>query len=207
MFIGLGLLIGFLAAIPLGPVNVFVISQTLKRDFFHGVLAGLTTAILDFIYCLVAMVGFFRIKFDLSPIFMSVMKAVAGLIILIISYKLIGESRTFSLPQNGDKMPAASHRPILGVVLLYVSNPSLYMFWFAVAGTVTGHNLVSHTGLTPVLFAAACGLGSLIWYTGLVRIVSRHQAKLHPMKFRKVLLYLALALTGFGIYTIASIFF
>ncbi len=207
MFMILGLAIGFLAAIPLGPVNVFVISQTLKRDFFHGVLAGLTTAFFDLAYCLIALVGFFKIKIDLSPVFMNVMKAIAGVIVLVISYRLVRESKTFTLPQNGDKVPAASHRPIFGAALLYVSNPSLYIFWFAVAGTMTGHNLVQKSGWTAVAFAAACGVGSLVWYFMLVRFVSRRQSRLHPMKFRKVLLYLGLALSGFGVFTIASIFF
>ena len=66
MFVLLGLIVGFFAAIPLGPVNIFVISQTIKRDFLHGFLAGLTTAILDFIYCLIALVGFFHISFSLN---------------------------------------------------------------------------------------------------------------------------------------------
>jgi threonine/homoserine/homoserine lactone efflux protein len=207
MFIVIGLAIGFVAAIPLGPVNVFVVSQTLKRDFFHGILAGITTAILDMVYCLIALMGFFQIKFRVSPILMSVMKVVAGLIILLISYRLVRDSKTFSLPQNGDKIPAASHRPILGVILLYVTNPSLYMFWFAVAGTMTGHNLVHNTGWTAIAFAATCGLGSLLWYVLLVRFVSQHQSRIHPEMFRKILLYLGLALGLLGIYTIVSIFF
>jgi threonine/homoserine/homoserine lactone efflux protein len=207
MFIALGIAIGFVAAIPLGPVNVFVVSQTLRRDFFHGVLAGITTAVLDLVYCLAALMGFFRIKISLSPSLTSVMKAVAGLVVLLISYRLVRDSKTFSLPQNGDKIPAASHRPILGVILLYVSNPSLYVFWFAVAGSMTGHNLVQNSGWTAIAFAAACGLGSLIWYFLLVRFVSRRQFKIRPQTFRQILLYLGLALSGFGIYTIASIFF
>jgi L-lysine exporter family protein LysE/ArgO len=207
MFIVLGIVIGFVAAIPLGPVNVFVVSQTLKRDFFHGVLAGITTAVLDLAYCLVALMGFFRIKIGLSPSVMSVMKAVAGLIILLISYRLVRDSKTFSLPQAGDKIPAASHRPILGVILLYVTNPSLYVFWFAVAGTMTGHDLVHSSGWTAIAFAAACGLGSLVWYILLVRFVARRQSRIHPQTFRKILFYLGLALCGFGVYTIATIFF
>lgn len=57
MFVLLGLMVGFLAAIPLGPVNIFVISQTIKHDFLHGFLAGLATALMDFVYCLIALGG------------------------------------------------------------------------------------------------------------------------------------------------------
>ena len=128
MFIVLGVAIGFVAAIPLGPVNVFVVSQTLKRDYFHGVLAGITTAVLDLVYCLVALMGFFLIKINLSPSVMSIMKAVAGGVVLIISFRLVRDSKTFAFPQDGDKVPSAPHRPILGVILLYVTNPTLYVF-------------------------------------------------------------------------------
>jgi L-lysine exporter family protein LysE/ArgO len=207
MFIVLGLIIGFVAAIPLGPVNVFVVSQTLKRDHFHGVLAGITTAVLDLVYCLVTLMGFFLIKISLSPSIVPIMKAVAGAVVLLISYRMVRDSKTFTLPQDGDKVPPAPHRPILGVILLYVTNPSLYIFWFAVAGTMTGHDLVHNTGWTPVAFAAACGLGSLVWYLLLVRFVSRRQSKIRPGTFRKILFYLGLALAGFGLYTIGSIFF
>jgi threonine/homoserine/homoserine lactone efflux protein len=207
MFIVIGLAIGFIAAIPLGPVNVFVVSQTLKRDFLHGFLAGVTTAALDMAYCLIALMGFFLIKIRLNPSVMSVMKIIAGLVVLLISYRLVRDSKTFSLPQNGDKIPSAPHRPIFGVILLYVTNPSLYVFWFAVAGTMTGHDLVQNSGWTAIAFAAACGLGSLIWYVLLVRFVSRRQSRIHPEMFRKILLYLGLALILLGIYTISSIFF
>jgi threonine/homoserine/homoserine lactone efflux protein len=207
MFVVIGFAIGFFAAIPLGPVNVFVVSQTLKRDFFHGLLAGITTAVLDMAYCVVALMGFFQIKFSLNPTLRSAMKVAAGLVVILISYRLVRESKTFSLPQDGEQIPAAAQRPILGVLFLYVTNPTLYVFWFAVAGTMTGHNLVHNTGWTAVAFAAACGLGSLIWYILLVRFVSRRQFTIRPKMFRKILLYLGLALTLFGIYTIASIFF
>lgn len=207
MFIALGLVIGFVAAIPLGPVNVFVVSQTLKRDFLHGFLAGITTAVLDTVYCLVALMGLLQIKVSLSPSVMSYMKAIAGLVVLVISYKLVRDSKKFTLPQNGDKIPSAAARPVLGVVLLYVTNPSLYIFWFAVAGTMTSHDLVHTSGWTAIVFAAACGLGSLLWYMLLVRFVARRQSRIHPEMFRKILYYLGLALAGFGIYTIASIFF
>lgn len=207
MFIVLGIAIGFVAAIPLGPVNVFVVSQTLKRDFFHGALAGITTAVLDLVYCLVALMGFFRIKIILSPSLMFMMKAIAGLVVLLISYRLIRDSKSFSLPQDGDKIPSASARPVLGVILLYVTNPSLYVFWFAVAGTMTGHNLVQNSGWTAIAFAAACGLGSLLWYVLLVRFVSRRQFKINPQTFRRILYYLGLALACFGLYTISTIFF
>ena len=211
MFILLGIFVGLLASVPLGPVNVFVVSQALKRDFFHGLLAGLTAAALDASFCFVAMAGFFKIKIALPPYSMSVLKVLAAVIILLLSRKLIRDSQTFEIPREKDKIPSAAPKPILGVLLLYVANPTLYMFWIAVAGTVTGHrlmgsNLVRYGTWTAVAFAVAVGAGSLFWYVLLVRFVSKRQAKIRPETFRKILFYLGLALVAFAIYTLGTVF-
>ena len=205
MFILLGIFVGLLAAVPVGPVNVFVISQALKRDFFHGFLAGLTAATLDTVFCIVALAGFFRIKLSLPPYSISVLKVLAAVIILLLSRKLIHDSKTFEIPQERNKIPSASPKPILGVLLLYVANPSLYMFWIAVAGTVTGHHLVRYGAWTAIAFAASVGAGSLLWYLSLVRFVSHRQHRIKPETFRKILFYLGLALAGFAIYTLGTV--
>ena len=206
MFIFLGIFVGLLAAVPLGPVNVFVVSQSLKRDFFHGLLAGLTAAVLDTAFCFVALAGFFQIKLNLPPYATSVLKVVAAVIILVLSAKLIHDSRTFTLPRAGDKLPSAAPRPILGVLFLYVSNPTLYMFWVAVAGTVTGHGLVQFGAWTAVAFSAAVGVGSMLWYLSLVRFVSRQQDRIKPKTFRRILFYMGLALAALAIYTLGTVF-
>jgi len=206
MFILLGIFVGLLAAVPVGPVNVFVISQALKRDFFHGFLAGLTAATLDTVFCIVALAGFFRIKLSLPPYSISVLKVLAAVIILLLSRKLIHDSKTFEIPQERNKIPSASPKPILGVLLLYVANPSLYMFWIAVAGTVTGHHLVRYGAWTAIAFAASVGAGSLLWYLSLVRFVSHRQHRIKPETFRKILFYLGLALAAFAIYTLGTVF-
>jgi L-lysine exporter family protein LysE/ArgO len=204
MFVLLGLLVGFIAAIPLGPVNIFVISQTIKRDFLHGFLAGMTTAILDFVYCLIALVGFFHFSFSLNVTkAIPFLKIVAGLILIGIAVRLVKQAKDFPADKSLPKAPRSA-RPVLGVALLYVSNPSLYFFWLAVAGAVTAHHLVGNTGWRPVLFALSCGLGGLSWYFILVRYVSIHHHQLDPRILKRVLLVLAVILLGFAAYTILS---
>jgi len=68
VYVLIGILIGFVAAIPLGPVNVYVISQAIKRDFLHGFMAGLTSAVLDFVYCLVAILGLTQVTALMKPL-------------------------------------------------------------------------------------------------------------------------------------------
>jgi threonine/homoserine/homoserine lactone efflux protein len=206
MFVLVGLIIGFVAAIPLGPVNVFVISQTLKRDYLHGLLGGLTTAFLDFLYCLVALAGFFQIRAALNAPVMIAMKSLGAVILLGLSYRLLLTAKRFTLPAPGERTQALSVRPVLGVLLLYISNPTIYAFWIAVAGTMTGHNLLGHNAWNTVFFSLACGVGSLLWYLILVRFVAKRQNRLRPETFRLILRLLAGVLAAFAFYTIATIF-
>jgi L-lysine exporter family protein LysE/ArgO len=204
MFVLLGLLVGFFAAVPLGPVNIFVISQTIKRDFLHGFLAGLTTAILDFIYCLIALVGFFHFSFGLNVTkAVPYLKIAAGLILIAIALRMVKQAQEPPADKSLQKAPRSA-RPVLGVILLYVTNPSLYFFWLAIAGAVTAHHLVGNTGWRPVLFALTCGLGGLSWYFILVRYVSVHHHQLDPRILKRILLVLAVVLFGFAAYTIVS---
>ncbi|MGZ5499002.1 MAG: LysE family transporter [Candidatus Aminicenantales bacterium] len=211
MFVLLGMFFGLLASVPLGPINFFVVSQALKRDFLHGLMAGMTAALLDATFCFVSLAGFFKVKLNLPPYSMSVLKAVAAVIIFLLARKLIQDSRTFDIPQDRDKVPSPSTKPILGVVLLYVTNPTLYMYWIFVAGTVTGHNLlgqniVRYGTWTAVGFAIIVGLSSLAWYLGLVRFICYHQRRIKQETFRKILFFLGLALGAVALYTLVRVF-
>ncbi|MGZ5479942.1 MAG: LysE family transporter [Candidatus Aminicenantales bacterium] len=211
MFVLLGIFFGLLASVPLGPINFFVVSQALKRDFLHGLMAGMTAALLDATFCFVSLAGFFKVKLNLPAYSMSVLKAVAAVIIFLLARKLIQDSRTFDIPQDRDKVPSPSTKPILGVVLLYVTNPTLYMYWIFVAGTVTGHNLlgqniVRYGTWTAVGFAIVVGLSSLAWYLGLVRFICYHQRRIKQETFRKILFFLGLALGAVALYTLVRVF-
>lgn len=127
MFVLLGLAVGFISAIPLGPVNVFVICQALKRDFFHGLLAGLTASVLDFSYCLITILGIFEISESMAH-FLPLMKVVAALLLGAISLRLIKQSKDILNFKPTEKLSGAPQRPIIGALLLYVSNPTIYAY-------------------------------------------------------------------------------
>ena len=211
MFALLGIFFGLMASVPLGPINLFVASQALKRDIRHGVMAGVTASILDGVFCFIALAGLFKIKLNLPPYAMSVFKAVAAVVILLLARKLIKDARTFELPEDRDHVPPASPKAILGVVLLYVSNPTLYVYWIFVAGVVTGHNLlgsnlVRYGTWTAVGFAVVVALTSFAWYFGLVHVIGYHQRRINQQTFRQILHYLGLALIAFAVYTLVRIF-
>jgi arginine exporter protein ArgO len=203
MFVLIGLMFGFLAAIPLGPVNVFVISQTLRRDFFHGFMAGLTASILDTVYCFAALVGISQVTFNLDN---HLLKIIAAGVLIVLGVRLYLQSRTYkdALPEK--KETSFSPRALLGVVLLYISNPALYAFWIIVAGTVTSHFRVSRAGTSPLLFALSVGIGGLAWYFILTYYVAKYHHQFKVKTFRIIFVVLAISLFALAGYTLLSIF-
>ncbi len=205
MYILLGILIGFVAAIPLGPVNVFVISQALKRDFLHGFMAGITAAVLDALYCLIAILGIAQITYGLAK-FLPAMKIFAALLLTFLGYRLYVQSKTYHETKPSNKIASFSPRPMLGVFLLYITNPALYVFWLGTAGFVTSHYFVAQTGKTPVFFSIACGIGGVIWYFILTHYVATHHHQFKPRTFQRIFLVLAVVLFVFAAYTLLTVF-
>ena len=203
----IGLIFGFVAAIPLGPVNFFVISQTIKRDFFHGFMGGLTAAVLDTIYCLIALLGVSQVTFNLDRYLgLPIMKVIAALVLIVLGLRMVQQSKTFKEAMPDKKSTSFSPHAILGVVLLYISNPALYAFWIVVAGTVTSHYWVSETTASSVLFALSVGIGGLAWYFILTYYVAKYHQQFKAKTFRVIFIILAFILFAIAAYTLITLF-
>jgi len=206
MFIALGLLIGFFAAVPLGPINVYIVSQTLKRDFFHGMMGGLTASLLDAFYCLVSLVGIASITSALYK-YSVVLKIGAAVLLTWIGFRLLVHAKEDEELQEGPKVVPKSPRPVITVVLLYVSNPTLYIFWLGVAGMVSAHGWLAQSRSREIIFSVVCGLGSMLWYFLLVRYVHKYHHLLKPRTFRKIFIALAVFLFILAAYSLTALVF
>jgi threonine/homoserine/homoserine lactone efflux protein len=206
MFIALGLIIGLLAAIPLGPINVYIVSQTLKRDFFHGMMGGLAASLLDVLYCFLALVGISSITTALVK-FNVIFKIGAAVILTIIGLRLIFHGQEPDEHPREKKIVAKSPKPVITVILLYVSNPTLYIFWLGVAGVASAHAWLGNARSSEILFSVACGLGSLLWYFLLVFYVHKYHHLLKPRTFRRIFVALGIFLFLLAAYSLLSLVF
>ena len=205
MVIFLGFLIGFLAAIPLGPLNIFAISQSIKHGFSRGFSVGLTASFLDIIYCFFAIIG---ISYATQPIdeLIPLMKFIGAVLLIVISVQLIKQSKNFERESPHKNHYKAHSGPVMIALLLYVSNPTIYTFWLAVAGIVTAHQGLTHAVRQPALFALACGCGSAVWYFILAKYTSKYQRMFKPKAFRMIVVGLSILLIGLAIYNLGTLF-
>ena len=204
MFIILGFFIGCIASIPIGPLNLFAITQVMKRDFLHGYLVGLTAAVLDTVYCYMALLGMSHLTGNvnfLSPY----LKGIAVIVLFGIGIRMLIQAKNFEKIRTRTSTKAV-HRPILTAFLLYTTNPALYAFWFAVAGTITAHHLIRYPVWQAPFFALSVGTGAAAWYFLLTKHVAKYHHQFKTSTFKKIFYVIALVLFCFAFYTLVTLY-
>jgi threonine/homoserine/homoserine lactone efflux protein len=201
----IGLLVGFAVCIPPGPVNVVIISQAMRRGFLHGFFAGLLAAVLDGAFCLLAVLGMANVALYLDQ-YQAILKILAALILASVARRLFRQAREYGLRTEPAPPEAASARPFVGIFFLYVTNPSLYAFWLATAGFVTGRGYIAAHGSAAYIFTGSVFAGCVLWYLILNHYVARYHRLFRPKTFHRIFLALAAVLAVFALLTAVSIF-
>ncbi len=170
MTIGLvlgGLLLGFMAAVPVGPVGLLVVQRTLRENRISGYAAGLGAAAADLTYSFVALLGLRLVQ--------AVLDRQDGWFGILGGLLLVGYGiRTFlERPRIGEVK--VRFTGLLGAFastfLLTVANPlNVALF----AGLFTSSGLMGlATGRGSAILLAFCvGLGALSWWMILTSVVS-----------------------------------
>ena len=162
-----GLAIGFSLAAPVGPIGILCIRRTLAHGSKRGIIIGLSAAVADIVYGIVAAFGVTLIS-DFIAQQQHWIRLVGGIFLFILGYHTF-----FSHPAT-DTVEAGKNghtRTFVSIFFLTLTNP---MTLFAFAAVFAGIGLDKTIGLHgyAYFFIAGIFLGSLSWFTlltGLVR--------------------------------------
>ncbi len=164
-----GLIIGIVISIPIGPINVTVISRGLKQGFSNAFAVGLGSSMMDFLYCAATMLGLSAIvhKIEVNLVFQ-----IIGFLLLIylglrdINTKIERFRYDNDIQQNG-KFKSAF---FVGV-FMYISNPMLVAFWITLSGIMQSAGGMVNGIAEEGLFALGVGLGTALWYYSLLKAI------------------------------------
>lgn len=165
-----GILIGLLASVPLGPVNILVIQRTITRSRKEGFFSGLGVALSDTLYASLAAfsVGFilqFIKEYDvLFRISVSVLLFLLGLLIFFSKPK---ENKT-SAPFGKSKYL----KRFASTFLLTVSNP-LIVFLHLALFTTFGVTLNVNNPTEAIVILSGFMLGAVTWWFSITGLISR----------------------------------
>ena len=205
-----GLLAGFLGAIPPGPINVTVIRKSSQGDVKGGLKVALGGALIDTLICGLIGLGFgWLLAVVMTKTAVKMVLALFlvgyGLKILLVDRKREEENGA-SGADGGPSLPEAHARkagfnlPFLVGILQGAANPALFVNWTLLTGFLVGHRLLS-TGPGPAAgFALGIGLGVFSWFLVLAKLVER--LRNHPAGewIRKSTTVAGVLLVAFGLF-------
>jgi threonine/homoserine/homoserine lactone efflux protein len=188
-----GVLFGFFAALPIGPVNLICIRRTLQFGSFHGFVSGLGAALGDTLFASITGFGFTALV-QLIVGYSNLLQLIGGLLLLFFGV------RTFYTPpppsfeerlamaengvsMNGNRPPS---RGMASTFVLAITNPVTLFGFTALFATLGGF-----AAGNPSFFAAAFVVlgvfaGSTLWWLTLTTVVGLLHARISDRTVRVI---------------------
>ena len=160
----MGALSGFVVSIPVGPINITIVNEGVRRGFWWSFWIGLGAVAMEMIYCAMAFAGFSGLF--ASEILHAAIQLVSFLLMLILGIKYV---LTQSLPAMTKTVERVEHRlhPHTAFMTGFVrvlANPVVLLFWITIAATFIAHEWMNNTWPSKTACVLGVGTGVLLWF-------------------------------------------
>lgn len=183
MALMVGLIVGFLMCIPVGPINVWVVNTLLKHNFRSAFSIALGGAVMDFTYFIIILSGLSL--FDFSAKTILILKIIGVLFLLIFGLRELF-SKNIVLETNPDeikKIPHASSFFLVGV-LIYTSNPTLIATMTGLAAVIKSWHLFAEGFFNNFMLSLGVAAGSAGWFYFLLKVIQKYQNRIPATFYR-----------------------
>ncbi|MDH7515735.1 MAG: LysE family transporter [Bacteroidota bacterium] len=201
----LGVAVGILMTLPLGPTSIYVAQRTLNHETRKAMHVALGSVLIDILYCLIISLGLIALvrpylRNEYVQLAFSLFLIVFGIRMLFFDGK-----RPAMNPgeiQNGNgRQPARKGRmSVLIGTMMALSNPTLFISWTAVIGFLSANGLLSNNFADKLVFSFAAGFGGLLWFLGLALFIRSRRHTLSQRFVRIAGAVSAVVVIIFGIY-------
>jgi threonine/homoserine/homoserine lactone efflux protein len=193
-----GIAIGLSVTAPLGPVNVIVIRNAIRRGFTVAFLAGLGAVVADAAYATVAAFGIGTIEqFIVS--YSKPLMILGGLLLVGMGIRL---ARThIRLDDLGLQNPQRK-RDVAGKMLmtftLTLTNPGVFFGFLAIFATMTAVLRLGDSIDRPITVVTGVAIGGTLWWLFLAFIVDRFKARISERIFDLINRWTGILIAAFG---------
>ncbi|NOQ24850.1 MAG: LysE family transporter [Bacteroidales bacterium] len=199
-----GLIVGFLASIPLGPVGVLSIQRTINKGRTSGIISGMGAATVDTFFALVAALGLtYIINFIEEQQFF--IQLLGGGVLMLLGIRIF---RTNPIKQirRHRRQKNKLIEDYFSVVFLTLSNPLavfLFIAAFAGIGIVTSND----STLKSSLIILGVFLGAMLWWSTLTFLIDLFRKKFRLKQLWWINKIAGIVIIVFGIIAMLSVFF
>jgi len=202
-FIIKGLIVGFLASVPLGPVGVLCIQRTINKGRISGIFSGMGAATVDAFFALVAAFGLtFIINFIEEQQFY--IQLIGGAVLIFLGIRIFKANPIKQIRRQRKKKNKLIE-DYISVLLLTLSNPlAVFLFVAAFAGIgIVGPN---DGILKSWLIVLGVFGGAMIWWFTLTFLINVFRKKFRLKQLWWINKIAGLIIIVFGIAAMFSIF-
>lgn len=208
----IGLLVGYVLAIPPGPIGMASVRTGLRDGWPASVKLAIGAGLLDLVYCALAMWASSAVVGALDAL-----ESGNPLVTLVIQFVIVAVMITFGIVQVRERTieePSAvaakgvsavqritSHGPFfvgVGFALANLANPTFIPAVMAMTTFVQKMSLFEETALNAMVFSIGFGVGNTLWLLTLVRIVLALRSRLTPTLIHRIQQFSGVTLIGFG---------
>ncbi len=174
LIIPIGIAIGVLVAVPVGPVNVLCIQRAIERGALGGIFAGLGAVLGDGLIALCAGLSVGAISGAVNR-YRDIIQLVGGVAILAFGVKLsLTTPRLTPDTRTGTEWSGLADYmwDVPKTFIMTVTNPGAVLGLIAIFGGISSFVEVRST-LDALLMVAAIMAGSLLWWVVLSTLIGR----------------------------------
>ena len=197
LIVPVGMLIGILLALPIGPVNLLGLQRAVERGFFGGLAAGLGIMLGDGLIALGAALGVNAISGAIRE-YRTLIQIVGGLALIGAGAKLYFTTPTFATAGEAEKATLADYIwDIPQTFFLTITNPGAVLTLIVIFGGVSSFVEVSSYIDAFTMVAAIMG-GSFCYWLVVSRLISDIRHTLDEARMIRLNRIAGLILIGFG---------
>ena len=208
-----GCVIGFVLAIPPGPIGMASIRMGIRDGWSATLKLAIGAGLFDVIYCALAMLASTAIKGYFEGVEATHPLVTIGLQVLIaIAMIAFGVIMFREPPPAEDDKPkhmrgekvmslAEGHGPFfvgIGFAIANLVNPTFIPTLAAITIFVRAQDLFAANMLNDIFFAVGFGAGNILWLTTLVKLVLRFREHMTPTLIKRIQQGSGVTLIGFG---------
>jgi len=198
-----GIIVGFLASIPLGPVGVLCIQRTINKGRFSGLISGMGAATVDAFFALVAALGVtYIINFIEEQQFF--IQLIGGSVLVFLGAKIFNTNPIKQIRRHRRKKNKLIE-DYLSVLFLTMSNP-LAVFLFVAAFAGIGMVTSKDSSLKSSLIISGVFLGAMLWWGVLTFLIDLFRKKFRLKQLWWINKIAGVIIIVFGVAAMLSVF-
>jgi len=198
-----GVILGFSASVPLGPIGLLCIQKTLNRGRWAGVISGAGAAASDTFFAIIAAFGI-SIVSDFIEKQQFTLRIIGSVVLVALGLKIFITNLAIQVRKQKNKKNNLLG-DFISIFFLTLSNPvTVFVFGavFASSGVIKGHN----TFLDLLYVVIGVFTGAMLWWIILSNIINFFRKKINLKRLWWINKITGAVIVLFGIFVLIMTF-